>query len=102
MKGLKVIPIFLILIVLSYFGLLFVEANREEVVIHFFSYQSPPTPLGFVVLTSALVGMIFSGLLCTIEILALYVQNKNLKRKWFKNRIEPEKKSGESSLPVEI
>jgi uncharacterized integral membrane protein len=81
MKGLKIIPMFLGLIVLSYIGIMFVEANRDEVSITFGSYQSAPTALGFVVLTSILIGMVVAGLLCSIEMLALYVQNKSLKRR---------------------
>jgi uncharacterized integral membrane protein len=81
MKGLKIIPMFLILIILTYIGMLFVEANREEVSIQFGHYQSPPAALGFMVLTSMLVGMIVAGFLCSIELLALFMQNKNLKRR---------------------
>ena len=81
MKGLKIIPMFLVLIILSYVGMLFVEANRDEVAIHFGSYISPPMALGFVVLTSVLLGMVFAGLLCIVELGALYLQNKGLRRK---------------------
>jgi len=80
MKGLKLIPAFLALIVLSYFGMLFVEANRTEVVISFWQYQSHPAALGLVVLTSVLIGMVISGCLCSVEMLALYVQNRKLRR----------------------
>ncbi len=61
--------------------MLFVEANRTEVVIAFGTYQSPATALGFVVLTSILVGMCISGFLCSIELVALFVQFKRLKRR---------------------
>lgn len=81
MKGLKVIPLFLLLIVFTYFGMLFVEANRSEVTIQFGNYQSPPTALGFVVLTSALMGMIIAGILCGIELLALHMHNRRLMRR---------------------
>ena len=57
MKALKIIPVFVVLIVSTYGGMLFVEANRSEVVIQFGSYQSPAAALGFVVLTSILIGM---------------------------------------------
>lgn len=60
--------------------MLFVEANRQEVVITFASHKAPPMAIGFVVLTSALVGMICCGALCIVELLSLYIQNKKLKR----------------------
>ena len=80
MKALKIIPIFVILIGCTYVGMLFVEANRTEVVINFGRYQSPGTALGFVVLTSVLIGMCIAGFLCSIELLALYMQYKKIKR----------------------
>lgn len=81
MSGLKIIPAFLILIVFTYLGLQFVEANREEVVISLGDWNSSPAAIGFVILTSALIGMLFCGALCSIEILGLYVQNRRLRRK---------------------
>lgn len=89
MKGLKIIPMFLVLIVLSYFGIGFVEANREHVVINFGGYQSHPTALGFTVLTSVLAGMLIAGFLCSIELLALTIQNKRLKNKLKDKRADP-------------
>lgn len=94
MKGLKIIPMFLILIVLSYFGLWFVESNRTEVVIHLGTHETPPTPLGFAILTSILIGMLVAGLFCSVEMLALYIQNRKLKRlipKPSENADQPEK-----------
>jgi len=81
MRGLKVIPLFLALIMLSYAGMLFVEANHDPVVIQFANHKSPPTALGLVVLTSSLIGMVICGVLCSIEMLALYVQNQSLRKK---------------------
>ena len=78
MKGLKIIPLFLGLMILVFMGMKFVDANRDEVVVVFGKLQSPPTALGFVILTSALLGMVVFGSLCTIELLALYVQNRKL------------------------
>lgn len=80
MKALRIIPLFVFLIFSTYVGMLFVEANRAEVVIQFANFQSPPTALGFVVLTSILVGMCIAGFLCSIELVALFVQFKRLKR----------------------
>lgn len=81
MKGLKLIPLFLVLMILVFIGMKFVDANREDVIINFGNYQSLPTSQGFVVLTSVLVGMVVCGTLCSVEILALYVQNRKLRRK---------------------
>ena len=81
MKGLKLIPLFLFLMIMVFIGMKFVDANREEVIINFGNYQSLPTSQGFVVLTSALIGMVVCGTLCSVEILALYVQNRKLRRK---------------------
>jgi uncharacterized integral membrane protein len=79
-KALKIIPLFVLLIFFTYLGMLFVEANRQEVVIEFFHLQSPPAALGFVVLTSVLIGMCLAGALCSVELLALYVQYKKIQR----------------------
>jgi uncharacterized integral membrane protein len=72
---------FLVLIFLSYLGIMFVEANRTEVVIRFLNYESAPWALGFIVLTSTLIGMVIAGCLCSVELLFLYVQNRRLRRK---------------------
>jgi len=81
MKGLRIIPIFLFLIICTYAGTLFVKANGDEVIITLGNYESPPTAIGFVVLTSVLAGMIFCGFFCSIEMLALYLHNRKLKRR---------------------
>lgn len=81
LKALRIIPLFVVLIVSTYLGMLFVEANRQEVVISFGNFQSPGAPLGFVVLTSILVGMCIAGLVCSVELFAIYVQFKRLQRK---------------------
>ena len=76
MKGLRVIPMFLVLILFSYVGALFVEKNPDPVSINFLRFTTPPAKLGLVVLSSMMLGMIAAGLLCSIELLALFVQNK--------------------------
>ena len=81
MKGLKIIPLFILLIVLSYLGVVFVEANRTEVVIAFGNHQSAPTAVGFVVLTSILAGMVLAGVMCSMEILLLFVRVGRLRRR---------------------
>ena len=88
MRGLKIIPMFLILIVLSYFGMWFVDLNRNEVTLNIGTYVTSPTALGFVVLTAVLIGMLISGLFCSIEILALFMQNRRLRRRVVKP-VEP-------------
>ena len=81
MKGFKFIALFSALILLSYFGVLFVEANREEVIIAFGRYRTAPAALGFVVMTSVLIGMVLGALLCSLEILYLFFRSQSLQRK---------------------
>ena len=81
MKGLKIIPLFLVLIALTYSGMLFVHSNADEITVKLGDFTFPPTAVGFVVLTSIFVGMAICGVLCSIEMLALYVQNRRLKKK---------------------
>jgi len=82
MRGLKIIPLFLAIILLSYGGMLFVEANHDPVVIKWWHDRvTAPTALGLVVLTSMLIGMAVCGLLCSVEMLALYMQNQKLRKK---------------------
>ncbi len=81
MRGLKIIPVFVILLLCTYLGILFVEANRENVVVSFGKYQSAAMPLGLVVLSSVLVGMVAAGALCSIELVILLLQNQKLKRR---------------------
>ena len=81
MKGLKIIPLFLVLLVCTYVGILFVEANRDEVTVRFGAYQAGPAALGLVVLTSILLGMLVAGILCSFELMVLVMQNRRLRRK---------------------
>lgn len=83
MKGLKIIPLFAVLVFLSYIGVAFVHQNPADVVVRFGQKSTSPTALGFVILTSILAGMIFAGLLCSIELMVLYMQNQRMKRKLF-------------------
>lgn len=82
MKGLKIIPAFFFLIVLTYFGVQFVEANREEVFVNLGNWQSRPVSLGFVLITSFFFGTLFSALLSATEMMRLYIENSRLKRKY--------------------
>ncbi|NBW98470.1 LapA family protein [bacterium] len=81
MTGLKLIPAFFLLMVLTYFGIQFVEANREEVVVTIGAWQSRSIALGFVVISSFFIGMVFSAALSLTELLRLYIINHRLKRK---------------------
>lgn len=81
MKSLKLIPVFFLLLILTYFGVQFVEANRESVYVNLGSWQSRPMSLGFVILTSFFFGSLFSAILSATEILRLYVETSRLKRK---------------------
>lgn len=81
MRGLKIIPMFLLLIGLTYAGMLFVQANRDEIIVKMGGYQTPSAPIGLVVMTSMFIGMVFCGMLCSVEMLGLYVQNRKLKKK---------------------
>lgn len=81
MKGLKIIPMFLILIGLTYAGMLFVQANSEMVSVQLGGYVVGPMASGFMVMSSVFCGMVFCGALCSVEMLGLYVQNRKLKKK---------------------
>jgi uncharacterized integral membrane protein len=81
MTGLKFIPAFFLLMVLTYFGIQFVEANRDEVFVTLGNWQSRPIALGFVVITSFFTGMVFSAALSLAEVLRLHVTNHRLRRK---------------------
>lgn len=81
MRGLKIIPLFLFLTVLSYAGVRFVLANPDAVKVRFAGYETSDMAVGLIVLTSILVGMVISGTLASVEMLSLYYQNKQLRRK---------------------
>lgn len=94
MKGLKIIPMFAALLLLSYIGVVFVRQNPQDVVVRFGERASPSAALGFVILTSVLVGMIFAGALCSIELIVLYMQNQRMKRRLFPHQPKPNVLSG--------
>lgn len=91
MKGFKLIAGFSALILLSYMGVLFVEANREEVIVTLGTYQTAPAPLGFVVMTSVLVGMVIGGLLCSLELIYLFFRSQSLQRQL--KKLQPKSKA---------
>ncbi len=83
MKGLRIIPMFAFLLVLTYLGVMFVQDNPADVAVRFGKSSTPSTALGFVILSSVLVGMILAGALCSIQLMVLYMQNQKLRRKVF-------------------
>lgn len=98
MKGLKIIPIFTVLLTCTYLGTVFVERNRDPVSIIFGnSVQTPPAALGLVVLTSVLLGMILAGALCSIELMVLVMENRRLK----KGLLPPRSEASLTKVPVE-
>jgi hypothetical protein len=82
MRKLFIIPFFFFIVGLSYVGVWFVELNGDKIIVNLGNqHVTEPTPIGFVVLTSVLIGMTLSGFVCSIEMLSLLVQNRKLKRK---------------------
>ncbi len=98
MKGLKIIPLFAIFLVLSYVGTLFVKANFVDVSVNVGFFKTPSAPVGLVVLTSVLLGMIIIGIICSFELFRLaYVNNKlNKKIKLLENEFESSQKDIEN------
>lgn len=94
MKGLKIIPMFITLMALAYLGIIFVRHNPDEVSVRLGQMVTPPAQLGFVILSSILAGMVTAGLLCSVELLVLYVQNQRLKRK-LTSQAEDQKQLGD-------
>ena len=101
MKGLKIIPLFLVLISLTYAGMFFIQSNSEAVTVTLGRYQFPEAASGFVVLTSVFFGMLVCGLFCSIELFALYVQNKRLQRTIITLRNAPKPAHADSEPPTE-
>jgi len=81
MKGLKIIPVFVVFLVLTYLGVLFVNANSDPVVVRLLRWESPPVALGLVLLTAVLIGMVAAGALCSIELILLALENRKLRRR---------------------
>lgn len=81
MKALRIIPFMVVLLVLVYFGVFFVEANQELVIVTLGSYVTKPTRLGFVVMTSTLLGLLMGGGLAAAQIIFLSLQNRSLKKR---------------------
>ena len=80
MKGLRIIPILVILMVLVYLGVGFVEANQENVILTIGSHVTEPTRLGFVVMTSVLLGIILGAALASAQVFLLFFQNRSLRK----------------------
>ncbi len=81
MKALKVIPLLVVLLFLVYLGVLFVEANQTQVVITLGTHQTQPTRLGFVVMTSVLIGIFVGAFLASAQVVLLFLQNRSLRKR---------------------
>jgi len=82
MKKFLVIPGIFAVLGLTYATTWFVELNKEQIVVQLGQQSSTePTAIGFVVLTSIALGMLICGFLLGIEVFALMIQNRRLKRK---------------------
>ncbi|MBY0370125.1 LapA family protein [bacterium] len=81
MKALKIIPFLIIVLLLVYFGLLFVENNQDPVSLHFGARTTPSARLGFVVMTSVLVGIILGISLAAAQVGLLLFQNRSLRKR---------------------
>lgn len=98
MTGLKFIPAFFLLMVLTYFGIQFVEANRDEVMVTVGNWQSRPLALGFVIITTFFLGMVFSAALSLAELLRLHLSNHRLRRRV--SEFQSQSQSGISPNPA--
>ena len=101
MTGLKLIPAFFLLMVLTYFGIQFVEANRDEVLVTVGNWQSRPLALGFVIITTFFLGMVFSAALSLAELLRLHLSNHRLRRKLAEFHTQAQSASA-SALPSDV
>jgi len=72
---------FLFFTIVSFLGAWFVENNATLVQIRFLKYETPPIKQGLIILGTLTLGMFIAGLFSCIELLALYIQNRRLKRK---------------------
>lgn len=81
MKGLKVIPLFLLFSVLSYFGMRFLEDNEQKIDVQFWGFHTPTLSIGMTIITSILVGMLIVGILYIVFAAPLAWQVRSLKRK---------------------
>lgn len=81
MRALKIIPLLVILLLLVYFGVLFVEANPEQVILTLGTHQTNPTRLGFVVMTSVLLGILAGAVLAVGQVVLLSLQNRSLRKR---------------------
>ncbi len=81
MRGLRIIPFLVVLLVLVYYGVGFVEANSEQVVLTIGPWSTAPTRLGFVVMTSTLLGVLVGATLASTQVVILYFQNRSLRKR---------------------
>jgi preprotein translocase subunit SecY len=81
LRALKIIPLLVVLLFLVYLGVLFVEANQTEVTITLGSHKTQPTRLGFVVMTSVLIGIFAGAFLASAQVVLLFLQNRSLRKR---------------------
>jgi hypothetical protein len=81
MKPFRIIPLLVVLLILVYLGVMFVEANQEQVILTIGTHQTNPTRLGFVVMTSVLLGIFAGAILATGQIALLFFQNRSLRKR---------------------
>lgn len=78
MRGIKIIASFLALLGLAYLGVLFVEDNREEVILTIWTFKTKSMALGFLVMSTTLIGIVIGAGLGAIEIFTLILKNRRL------------------------
>ncbi len=96
MKGLRIIPLLAVLLFLVYLGVLFVEANQEQVILSLGTYQTQPTRLGFVVMTSVLLGVFLGALLASAQVVLLFLTNRSLRKRVARSESTMETRTGPS------
>lgn len=87
MRALRILPLLVVLLFLVYLGVSFVEANQTQVSLSLGSYQTKPTRLGFVVMSSVLVGIFIGAVLAAAQIFLLSLQNRALRKRVSKNSV---------------
>lgn len=99
MRSLRVIPFLAALLFLVYLGVMFVEANQEQVILTLGTYQTQPTRLGFVVMTSVLLGVFVGALLASAQVVLLFMTNRSLRKRMARSESTLETQT--ASLPPE-
>ncbi len=98
MRALRIIPLLVVLLFLVYLGVCFVEANQQAVTLSLGGYQTQPTRLGFVVMTSVLAGICVGAVLAVFQIALLAFQNRSLRKKL--NKSEQHVSQAHDNIPL--